>query len=530
MSAALDEQALAKTFASLQGAARKDRGAFFTPAWLVERVLDRIADLVPRDTPFNLVDPACGAGAFLEPAARRFPHARLMGLELAPDVAAFCAKRTPAAKIIVGDALRGGMDALCLPPGFTLFLGNPPYNGTSSVLKDAHWYPKLRALLPATLPRGTSLRDDFAFFLLKAATELKGREGAIAFVTPSSLLDAFLYAPLRQTLLNTLSLRRVIDLGAGVFEGAQVSTAVTIWTTERGPTTYESSDGTVSTLDTAAPDFLLRPPDRGAHALELEWRERGENLLKLVPISFPGLKTRFDELLVDDDGERLFDRVADFLGGTSLTRFAERWELREHLAKLEALRAYARDAVADRAAIRPFFRYSGAKHRHAIPDDAKCWAYVDRRLIPRGDHRFRGEYDPHACPRKLVFNTRELPLSSAIVETEGCVHAHRHARFAPFLVPQRIREEGLAVARRVTDLGPDVPNLSARGLQWAERVGSVEAVFRAICGFINSADVQEQWAPAYGASRDLHVPVDALAREERATRTRSVDAAATRRP
>jgi hypothetical protein len=167
----------------------------------------------------------------------------------------------------------------------------------------------------------------------------------------------------------------------------------------------------------------------------------------------------------------------------------------------------------DPACVRPFFRYAGARHRGALPPEARAFCYLDRRLIPRGDHRLRGPWDPNRGAVKLLFNVRELPLSAALLEEEGCVHDHRHARFAPLLVPQRVRDEGLditRVTRSAEALGPLVPNLSPRGLAWAEQLGGPLAAYRAIVRFLNGPEVQGRWAPVYGASRVVHVPLAAL--------------------
>src|SRR5262249_54083503 len=146
--------------------------------------------------------------------------------------------------------LRGGLAALLarVPEGaFELWIGNPPYNGTSPVLKEPQAYAALRRLLPErfALPPGTSLRDDYAFFLLLAARRLQETRGALAFVTSATLLDAFLYAPVRQALLETLELREVLELGAGAFEGTRVRTCVSAWASrgEGGPTRYRARGG-----------------------------------------------------------------------------------------------------------------------------------------------------------------------------------------------------------------------------------------------------------------------------------------------
>jgi hypothetical protein len=517
---AVDEQALAVAFPSVD---RRARGIYFTPGPLVQEVLALVRPYLPDGAPLAVIDPACGAGAFLHGARQALPAASLHGLELSEEIAGQCRARLAGATVMCGDALRGALPELLStirPGAFELWLGNPPYNGTSSVLQERATYERLRRLLPErfALPRGTSLRDDYAFFLLLAARRLQERPGALAFVTSATLLDAFLYAPLRQALIETLSLREVLDLGENAFEGTRVRTCVTVWTSRdpsAPPPRYRARTGTPRPFSAEAPEWLLRPAAPAARRLEDSWRSEGEPLSMLIPISFPGLKTRFDELLVDADPVRLLDRVRAFLqtpaGG--LPDLARRHGLDGALLpKLRALKAFVGDrplrASPDR--IRPFFRYAGERHRAGIPSASRAYCYLDRRLIPRGDHRLRGDHDPHACPQKLVFNARELPLTALYLDEPGCVTAHRHTRFAPLMVPWRLREQGLQTARPGEDLGPEVPNLSPRGLLWAERLGGPDRLFRALADFINSEPVQHVWAPAYGASRELSVPFCAL--------------------
>jgi len=506
--------------------ARRIRGEYFTPPPLVEAVLTlALPNLGPG--PHTVVDPACGDGAFLSAAARALPGACLRGLELdsAHAVSARCS--IPGARIIAADALRGGWDALVrtLPgKGEELWLGNPPYNGTSPLLRDAKAYRTLRArlALDESLPRGTSLRDDYAFFLLLASERLADRPGVLAWVTSATLLDAFLYAPLRRRLLDRLALREVVDLGPVVFPGTRVRTCITVWRSRRGPSPSPRfrawAPGAGSVLGACAhpfpvegPDWSLRPVPARASALDVRWRATGEPLDVLVPLSCTGLKTRFDELLVDADADALLARVDAFLRARNLGRFARANHIPEALLpKLLALRRTpGLPARADRSAIRAFHRWGGARHRHGLPDAARAFCYLDRRLIPRGDHRLVGAFDPHAGDCKLIFNVRELPLAAAVLEVPGCIPAHRHTRFAPLLVPERIRSEGVGAGRSGLPLGPPVPNLSPAGLAWAARVGGPREAFRRIAAFINSPEVQEVWAPAFGCSRVLPVPLDA---------------------
>ena len=492
----VDEEALGERF---ETRARRKGGIYFTPAWLVQQVIEAVAPFVPAQGPLAIVDPACGAGAFLSAASASFVRASIWGCELEAKSADECRTRVPDAVVVEGDTLRGpalGELLEHIPPGtFELWIGNPPYNGRSALLDDPKAFARMQTLLvpEAELAKGQSLRDDFAFFLLVAAQRLADRDGALAFVTSASLLDAFLYAPLRHTLLSRLALRTVVDLGAGVFRGTKVRTCFTVWTTNReGPT-----------VEAAAPQYRLRKVSSDASALHDSWRKDGELLTKLIPISLPGLKTRFDELLTDADPERLRERLEELMRTPKdeLAAFALRHGIPESCsAKLAALPTGLK---IDPAKVRAFIRYRGALSR-----GPSAFCYVDRELIPRGDHRLHGKWDPHQGRCKLVFNIRELPLWAELLEEGGCVTAYQHTRFAPLWVPQRVRDEGAAIANRlpIDALGPLVPNLSERGLRWAEQLGGPREVFAEVARFIQSKAVQEIWAPAFGASEELAVP------------------------
>ncbi len=500
---------------------------YLTPPELVETVLDLALPLLPPGA-VTVVDPACGDGAFLASAAARLPEARLVGLELSEALAQTARARVPRARVLVGDGLREGWTELraALPPGnVELWLGNPPYNGTSPLLGDPRAYAALRARvgLDGSLPRGTSLRDDFAFFVLLAAHHLQRRRGVLAWVTSATLLDAFLYASLRRHLLNTLALEHVVDLGPGAFPGTRVRTCITVWrcAAHAKPAAFRKRLagtplrlGRPLRLVPEGPEWNLRPTSAAARTLDARWRERGEPLDQLVKVHCTGLKTRFDELLVDVDADALLSRVDAFLGTSprQMGRFAEAYGLSPHLVpKLEALRGHATlPSRAERSAVRPFFRYAGARHRRGVPDSARAFCYLDRRLIPRGDHRLTGGFDPHLHPCKLIFNVRELPLSAALLDTPGCIPAHRHARFAPLEVPARVWALGPGVGRREEDLGPSVLNLSLAGRAWARRLGGARTVFERIVTFVNSPAVQEVWAPAFGRSRTLPIPLDTV--------------------
>lgn len=502
MKETLNEEALA---AHLSPAERRHRGAFFTPAALVERVLDAVAPFVPRGGPLRIIDPACGAGAFLSAAALRWPRSELVGLELNPESARLCRRRVPQAKVTVADAL-GDVPLPAPDETFELWLGNPPYNGNSPLLKSkAAWAAACSWMPPhLALPKGQSLREDFVFFLLKASLRLHQLQGALAFITSATLLDAYAHAPVRAALLSRMRLREVIELEKGSFEGTRVVPCVTLWTTPRvEQRTFPFAEraqvvrlGT-KTFTPRGPHWRLKQIPAKAQALDDAWTARGVPLTELVPISFAGLKTRFDELLVDDDRLRLEARVADFISTPNLAAFALRWGLQSFLPKLLKLKAFSAQATFSVAHVRPFLRYRGPN-----PRGPNAWCYVDRHLIPRGDHRLRGPFDPHAGSLKLVFNLRELPLAAHVIDEPGCITMYRHSRFAPELVPRALLEAPGATAFDPNDL---VPNLTARGRVF----GSPRAVFEWVARHVMSRPFQRIWAPAFGTLRTPVIPLEA---------------------
>lgn len=490
----VDEEALSR---HLNAAQRKQTGAFFTPRLLVDRVFDAVAPKLPRDGPVTLIDPACGAGAFLVAAHERWPSARLLGAELDATSASVARTRVPSATIVEGDVLTTSVLDDALPnEGFELWVGNPPYNGTSPLLRDKDAWRRACAWLPLDLPRGTSLREDYVFFLLRASLRLTKRPGALAFITSATLLDAFNYAPVREALLGRLSLHEVIDLGPGAFSGTRVHTCITVWSTPSTSAAAVHFEGEAFTP--RGPAWCLRPASTEADELDARWRASGATISQLVPVSFPGLKTRFDELLVDDDADALFERVSAFLAcePAQLGAFAQTFGLAASLLpKLRAVKASSEGLRAQRASVRPFLRYRGP-----LPMQASGFCYLERALIPRGDHRLRGEYDPHQHPAKLVFNQHELPLAAQLIDLPGCVTAYRHSRFAPLVVPKSLLDH--PKTSRVSATDALVPNLSPLGLEWAERLGSTRAVFEHLAAHLMSSPFQQVWAPAFGRMRE----------------------------
>jgi hypothetical protein len=514
-------------------AQRRQRGQYYTPVPIVLAAYRLLADALREaglaQERCALIDPACGTGAFLaRPEARAFRSSH--GLDLDPQALARARCAAPWADLVLGDAYGEGLTALSArirSNGPVAVIGNPPYRGSSLLLKSDRYLAVREQLAPyaRNVAKGASIRDDYALFFGVAdlLVEAGGGEGAIAFVTSASFIDNFLYAPLRGWLLERYRLHALVELGPRLFEGTRVATALSVWV--RSPRPHQATFGHLRlqgsaqerlaqlsgelNLEGARPQgraLLLNAPSPEQVRVLQAMGEAGPRIGLIFPVSFPGLKTRFDELLTDDDREVLIGRMRDFFASEDVDDFALRHRIPDRTrAKLEAaFAARARTAFGENA-VRPFARFAGAPHRFRVPEAAMAWTYLEPALIPRGDHRFRGPYDPHRGGPKLVFNVREFPLSAAVVDGDACVHDYRHSRFAPLWAPEGIVRQGLGAARKA-DLDRRVLNLSPAWCRAAELLADPSELLFYVCGVINSRVVQEQFAPVLGASEEVPIP------------------------
>lgn len=251
------EAALAGVHESLL-TGRRTSGAFYTPAFLVDRILDdALAPLLRPDTRVRVLDPACGPGAFLVPAARRISEltglspedavACVHGVDLdvvAVQIARFLlwleAPTTPRwrleANVQVGDGLTREQ------PGFyDAVVGNPPFLNQlrTATVREA----PVDGVGPYT--------DTSAVFLLRA-TDLVRVGGRVGLVQPLSVLAARDAAPVREALDDRGALVSLWASTEPVFEGTPVLTCAPVW--ERG---LASSGEPWSVV--AAPSFGIPP-------------------------------------------------------------------------------------------------------------------------------------------------------------------------------------------------------------------------------------------------------------------------------
>lgn len=205
---------------------RRDMGAVYTPDLIVHSMLNWSAG---EATPARIVDPGAGSGRYLLAAAKRFPKAHLVGVELDPLAALMLRasvkvlglqKRT---NIVVEDFRIATLPQV---KGPTLFLGNPPYVRHHGI--DEDWKQWFATSAKAYGVKASKLAGLHIHFFLRALQLAKpGDIGT--FITSAEWLDVNYGATLRQLLSDRLGgvAVHVLDAQARPFEDAATTGAIT---------------------------------------------------------------------------------------------------------------------------------------------------------------------------------------------------------------------------------------------------------------------------------------------------------------
>lgn len=246
---------------SLPLTARRDEGQVYTPASVVDFILD-VSQYTVDETieEVCLLDPACGAGAFLIGAVDRLA-ARLLdlghdlssargaeALRAVIEACLFGVDKDPVAceltreairrrvedasgqqapdrffteNVVAGDSLQ--IDPRTLPhKEFDLVVGNPPYVATTRLSDEEK--EKLRSRFIVANGR----LDLYTMFFEKGLRLLKA-DGRLAFITPNKFLVSESAKRLRKLMLSSASIHTIANFRSHrVFEGAATVPCVTV--------------------------------------------------------------------------------------------------------------------------------------------------------------------------------------------------------------------------------------------------------------------------------------------------------------
>jgi adenine-specific DNA-methyltransferase len=206
---------------------RRSQGATYTPRDLSRAMVQWAFD--QKLNPTRIVDPGVGSAEFLRVAAKKFPQAELIGIEVDP-LAALIARANLAAAGLADRAeiLCGDYRTTALPGanGKTLFIGNPPYVRHHQLTAEG------KAWLTAEAKKLGFAASQLAglhvhFFL---ATVLKARKDDFGtFVTSAEWLDVNYGKLVRELFLNNLGGQgiSVLEPSSRTFEDAASTAAIT---------------------------------------------------------------------------------------------------------------------------------------------------------------------------------------------------------------------------------------------------------------------------------------------------------------
>jgi adenine-specific DNA-methyltransferase len=219
---------LGESFCSLRSPeVRRDQGATYTPRSLSETMVQWAFD--QKLNPARIVDPGVGSAEFLRMAAKRFPNAELIGIDVDP-LAALIARANLAAAGLADRAtiLCGDYRTTALPEadGKTLFIGNPPYVRHHQL--DATGKAWLTTEAKKLGYGASQLAGLHVHFFL--ATVLKARKDDFGtFVTSAEWLDVNYGKLVRELFLNDLGGKgiTVLEPTSRTFDDAASTAAIT---------------------------------------------------------------------------------------------------------------------------------------------------------------------------------------------------------------------------------------------------------------------------------------------------------------
>lgn len=229
---------------------RRAQGATYTPPAVVATMLAWAAE--QRDV-VRVVDAGAGSGRFTVLAAREFPDAEVVAVELDPVAAILLRANVHAAgiqdrvRVVLGDYRELTLKRL---KGRTLWTGNPPYVRHHQI--GATWKTWLTMTARArNLPVSQLAGLHVHFYLATAGMATPGDVGC--FITSAEWLDVNYGRLLRELLVGDLGLTalHVVEPKAATFADATTTTAIACF--EVGKTPAKIRLRQVDTADGLAP-------------------------------------------------------------------------------------------------------------------------------------------------------------------------------------------------------------------------------------------------------------------------------------
>lgn len=235
---------------------RKDKGVFYTPREIVERMTEKaLSEVDPAEDPYiKILDPACGTGLFLikafEILKRKFENnyetvlennKELKGKLQKDEIGSFIVENNLWGADIDREALDTAGEILMKLAGkecrpnliccdslicgiegeYDHILGNPPYIGHKQVSKE---YKKVLQQIYKGIYRDKS---DISYCFLKKGIDLLKGGGSLSFVTSRYFMEGPSASGLRKYITDSCTVEEIVDFHGGrVFQDAGVAACI----------------------------------------------------------------------------------------------------------------------------------------------------------------------------------------------------------------------------------------------------------------------------------------------------------------
>ena len=398
-----------------------------------------------------------------------------------------------------------------------VIIGNPPYNGFAGVAVDEErdLLDAYRTTKQAQLTDSRALNDLYVRFFRMAERRIaeKTGQGIVCFISNYSWLDGLSFTGMRERYLEAFDTIRIDCLNGDKYKtgkttpngapdpsifsmpedpvGIQVGTAIAtlvrkadhtpseqvafrhLWGQAKLKKLLETAEAELDTLYECISPLLPLGLPFAPTAVSEDWFD-WPALPELFPVSFPGVHTGRDRLLIDVDQDRLRERIADYFSSALSHEEIER-------RYPSAMRNSSAFQVSDARKVRDALLARGGPNETGFVRDSyrpfdNRWLYweADRRLLtaPAPDYR------PNVFTGNLWLSSAKH-LRKGASEPQACVTKHLGSfhliERGAAMFPAWLRDDGLG-----TDGNGEKrrPNLSSTAQRYLDRLGmGVEDLF-----------------------------------------------------
>ena len=400
-----------------------------------------------------------------------------------------------------------------------VILGNPPYNGFAGMAVDEERELSMayRSTKCVSKPEGQGLNDLYVRFFRMAERRIaeKTGQGVVCFISNYSWLDGLSFTGMRERYLEAFDAIRVDCLNGDKYKTGKVTPDglpdPSIFSTEGNPVGIQVGTAITTMIrkadhvpadcigfrhiwGKAKPEELILTAEAEPSALYQKIKPvlplglpymrttvsdgwfNWPSIPDLFPVSFPGVKTSRDRLLVDIDLDQLQMRIEDYFGAT----LSHDEIVRRYPGIMKTTAQFNAHSLRDDLLKRGGPNESGFIRYVYRPFDIR-WLYweADSNLLDRP----RDDYKPHVFEGNSWLVTQQKPRREwsppQVISNIGCLDLMDRGATC---IPMWLYDDGLESEVK----GSCRPNLSTVAESYLKRIGAgVEELFHCVLSVLH---------------------------------------------